>query len=141
MSQAQLLTFHAERAAARERAEAKRKAMEDVSAEDILSLGLKRTLVSAAIEGVGRVYYYDPPSVAEGDAYHKHIRIDGEGTMRISLEGMVDGILARLKNKDGKPLFEQSQKPKLMQMSNEVIASIWTALKAEIATQEAAEKK
>lgn len=116
-------------------AEARQRVVLDASADQIIALALKRELLSVEVDGVGRVYYYSPQSVAERDAYHKHVRYDGEAA-RISLEGMIDGIVARVRNKDGKPLFDSSQRDLLMRLSNPVIQSIWNALGNEVAVSE-----
>lgn len=143
MSTAQLLAFDLERARAREIAEAKRKAKQDVSAEDILSLALKRELTSAEVDGVGKIYFYMPQSVAERSAYLKHVSIDPvNSVVRISVEGVVDAIIARVRNKDGKPLFDQAQRPRIMAMSSEVLGAIWNALGDErVLSEEQAKKK
>lgn len=143
MTVAQLANFNRELAQAEKIAEQRKKALEDVSAEDILSFSLKRELRAVEVEGVGRVYVYEPQSVAEKNAYQKHVKYDGEFA-KISLDGMVDGIIARVRNSDGKPLFEQSQRAKLFEMSAEVLATIWNALGAETVTEltsDAAAKK
>jgi hypothetical protein len=115
--------------------------VQDVSAEDIIALALKRTLVPKDVEGLGRVYVYEPQSVAERDSYHKHIRFNGTEA-RISLEGMVDGIIARVRNSKGEQLFTTAQRDLVMRFSNEVIQSIWNALGEEQAiTEEQAAKK
>lgn len=142
MSKAQLLSFETERARMREVAAARKKAMEDVSAEDILALSVKRELKSAEVEGVGKVYFYEPMTVAERDAYHKHIRADGDG-VRITMEAMVDGMMARLRNKNGKLLFEAHHRARVLSMPAETLLALWHALGSERAEPsiEAAEKK
>lgn len=115
--------------------------LQDVSAEDIIALALKRELRSADVPGIGRVYYYSPQSIAERDAYMKHVRFNGKDA-RISLEGMVDGIIARVRNKDGQPLFVQSQRDLVMKFSDEVVQAIWNALSEDQAlTEDQAAKK
>lgn len=100
-------------------------ANEDATAEGILSL--TRTLKSADVEGVGTVYYYDPVSLAERAASQKHIRTDGE-SITIGLEGVVDGLMARLKDKDGKPMFFAQHRRRLMESPADRLQAIWNAI-------------
>jgi hypothetical protein len=118
-----------------------KEALKDVSADEIIALALKRTLVRKDVDGLGRVYVYEPQSIAERDSYHKHIRFNGTEA-RISLEGMVDGIIARVRNSKGDTLFLPSQRDIVMRFSNEIIQAIWNALGEEQAlTEDEAAKK
>lgn len=101
----------------------------NATAEDFLSI--KRELKSAEVKGFGLVYYYDPPSVAERDAYEKHLRLTTDGrtsAVSISMEGIVDGIIARLKTADSRPLFFLHHRARLMEMPAEILMAIWEAI-------------
>lgn len=100
--------------------------MTDATAEDLLG-GFKRERKSAEVEGVGTIYFYDPPSVAERDAYYRHLRFE-DGGISISLEGIVDGIIARVKNAESKPLFRQIHRARLMDMPEDRLMAIWRAI-------------
>ena len=100
--------------------------MSDATAEDLLG-SFKRERKSAEVDGVGTVYYYDPPSVGERDAYYRHLRFE-DGGVSISLEGIVDGIIARLKNAESKPLFKQIHRARIMDMPEERLLAIWRAI-------------
>ena len=118
--------------------------MADASAEDLLN-GFKRERKSAEVEDIGTIYYYDPPSVAERDAYYRHLRFE-DGGVSVSLEGVVDGIIARVKNAESKPLFRQIHRQRLMDMPEARILAIWRAIggdnmRAAADLAEAAEKK
>ena len=109
----------------------------DLSAESILG-SFRRELKFADIEGLGRdgrsgrVWYYHPQSVAEKDAYHKHIRYSEEG-VKISMGAMIDGIIARVRNDKGAPMFTAQHREKLLQMDASLLQRIWNALGAEVA--------
>lgn len=118
--------------------------MADATAEDLLG-GFKREKKSAEVEGVGTIYFYEPPSVAERDAYYKHLRFD-DGSVSISLEGIVDGIIARVKDVNSRPLFKQIHRARLMDMPEDRLMAIWRAIggdkmKPAGELAEAAEKK
>ena len=119
--------------------------MADATAEDLLG-GFKRERKSAEVDGVGTIYYYDPPSVAERDAYYRHLRFE-DGGMSISLEGIVDCIIARVKGSDNRPLFKQIHRARLLdEMSEERLLAIWRAIGGDNMKRagdlaEAAEKK
>lgn len=118
--------------------------MADATAETLLS-GFKRERKSAEVEGVGTIYFYDPPSVAERDAYYRHLRVDDNG-MSVSLEGIVDGIIARVKDANSRPLFRLIHRERLMEMPEDRLMSVWRAIggdkmKSAGDLAEAAEKK
>jgi hypothetical protein len=101
--------------------------MADATAEQLLS-GFKREKKSAEVDGVGTVYFYDPPSVAERDAYYRHLRFE-DGGVSITLEGIVDGIIARVKDANSRPLFKQIHRARILEeMSEERLMSIWRAI-------------
>ena len=109
----------------------------NATAEDFLSI--KRELKSAEVKGFGLVYYYDPPSVAERDAYEKHLRLTTDGrtsSVSISMEGIVDGIIARLKTADSRQLFFLHHRTRLMEMPAEMAQQCKRHLaKAAVATR------
>lgn len=112
----------------------------DGSAEDLI---LSRDLRHADVVGK-RWYFYWPPTVAEQNAYFKHIKYDAQGGMSISMEGIVDCLVARLKTKDGRQLF--SDRSILMAASEQTLLKIWSAIGADRSVAvselvEAAEKK
>jgi hypothetical protein len=112
----------------------------DGSAEDLF---LSRELRHADAVGK-RWYFYWPPTVAEQNAYFKHIKYDAQGGMSISMEGIVDCLVARLKTRDGRQLF--SDRSVLMAASEQTLLAIWGAIGADRAVAmgtlvEAAEKK
>lgn len=119
--------------------------MADATAEQLLG-GFKREKKSAEVEGVGTIYFYDPPSVAERDVYYRSLRFE-DGGVSISLEGIVDGIIARVKDANSRPLFKQIHRARMLEeMTEERLMAIWRAIggdkmkpAGEIA--EAAEKK
>ncbi len=120
--------------------------MADATAEDFLR-NFKRERKSAEIEGVGTIYFYDPPTVAEAEAYFQHIRLDEHGRS-MSIEGIVEGIIARVKGADNKPLFRKIHRSRLIdEMSVDKLLEIWRAIGGEQAYRstgelaEAAEKK
>ncbi len=118
--------------------------MTDATAEALLG-NFKRELKSAEVEGVGTIYYYEPPSVSERNAYYRHLRFE-DGGMSVSLEGIVDGIMARVKDANSKPLFRQIHRNRLMEMPEARLMAIWRAIGgASVASAEdlveAAEKK
>lgn len=119
--------------------------MTDATAESLLN-GFKREKKSSEVEGVGTIYFYDPPTVAERDAYYRHLRFEDAG-VSISLEGIVDCIIARVKDSESRPLFKQIHRARILdEMSEDRLMAIWRAIggdkmkrAGEIA--EAAEKK
>lgn len=119
--------------------------MADATAEDLLG-GFKREKKSAEVDGVGTIYYYDPPSVAERDAFLRHVTQTDEGRV-FSLEGIVDGIIARVKRADGKPMFFLHHRSRMLEeMSEARLLEIWRAIGGDKATRadelaELAEKK
>jgi len=117
--------FNAELAKAEEVSEAKRKAMQDLSLDDLFSF--RRELKHADVEGLGRVYFYAPQSVAEREEYQKHIRLSQDG-ISISMNGIVDGVIARVRTKDGKPLFQDADRKRLLGLSFETLTDIWNAM-------------
>src|SRR5690349_21734825 len=102
----------------------------DVSAADILKL--RRELVPVDVPSVGRIYVYEPVSVAERDAYQKHMRFDGNG-LTVSMGGIVDGIIARVRDKAGRLLFKESDRQSLLDGSAETAMAIWGAIGADAA--------
>jgi hypothetical protein len=117
---------------------------QDATAAAILSF--RRELKSADVDELGMtVYFYDPPSVAEKEAHQKHMRYDGNG-LSVSLLGIVDGIIARVRNKAGKTLFTEGDRARLLELPADRIMSIWNAIGGEAgrlsqALVDAAEKK
>lgn len=113
----------------------------DATAQAILSF--RRELKSAEVEDVGTVYFYDPPSVAEREAYHKHMRMDESG-LSISLIGMVDGVIARVKTANGAPMFSHSDRERLLEIPARTLMSIWHAIGGDrgksLTVEEAAKK-
>jgi hypothetical protein len=97
----------------------------DGSAEDLI---LSRELRHADAAGK-RWYFYWPPTVAEQNSYFKHIKYDAQGGMSISMEGIVDCLVARLKTKTGAQLF--SDRSVLMQSSEQKLLAIWGAIGAD----------
>lgn len=97
----------------------------DVTADTILRF--KREIKEVVIEDLGRVYVYEPQSVTEREAYQKHMRIDETG-VSISMMGMVDGILARVRDKNGALLFSSADRPALLNMPAERLMAIWAAI-------------
>lgn len=107
--------------------------MADATADDFFVW--ERVKKSAEIdfgEGVGTktIYFYQPQTVSERDAYSRHVIRYYDGGASISLEGMVDGIIARVKKADSTPMFYAHHKPKLLEMPNERLVEIWNALGA-----------
>lgn len=100
--------------------------MADAKAEDFFNW--QREKKSAEVDGIGTIYYYDPQTVAERDAYERHMRYADDGTVSVSLEGIVDGIIARVKNVDSKPLFYAHHRSKLMEMPYPQLSAIWRAI-------------
>lgn len=113
----------------------------DATADAILNF--RRELKSAEVEGIGTIYYMDPPSVAEREAYQKHMRFD-DGGFSVSMLGMVDGVIARVRTAGGRPLFNQADRPRLLDMPAGILISMWHAIggdNAQSLSVEAAEKK
>lgn len=102
--------------------------MSDATAEDFLRIA--RVLREVDVPGFGTVYVNDPPTVAERDASNKHFRIDpDDGTISTSLEGIVDGVIARLKDKDGRPVFRQIHRKRMLdEMAPATLLAIWGAI-------------
>lgn len=103
----------------------------------------KRELRAAEVEGFGRIYYYFPQSVAEKNAYQKHVRFEA-GAVTVNLEGLVDGIIARVRSADGRLMFTVQDRSRLFDASADLLMSIWIALGADVAepmSQDEAEKK
>lgn len=101
--------------------------MSDATAEGLLG-GVKREKKSAEVGDLGTIYYYDPPSVAERDAYYRHLRFE-DGCVSITLEGIVDGIIARVKDVNSRPLFKQIHRSRILaEMSEERLMAIWRAI-------------
>jgi hypothetical protein len=118
-----------------------RAAPKDATPADLFLL--RRELRFADVENLGRVYYYHPQSVAEKNSYQKHIRFEGEA-VTISLDGLVDGIIARVKTAEGKPMFFVQDRQRLMDAPAEILMDAWAKLGAEEAepmSQSEAEKK
>jgi len=111
--------------------------MADATAEDVLK-AWKREKKSAEIEGVGTIYFYDPPTVAEAQAYFQHIRIDEHGRS-MSMDGMVEGVMARVKGADSRPMFRQIHRARLMDLPTEKLLEIWHAIGGEAAFRGTAE--
>jgi hypothetical protein len=112
----------------------------DGSAEDLI---LSRELRHADAAGK-RWYFYWPPTVAEQNSYFKHIKYDKDGSMSMSMEGMVDCLVSRLKTKTGAPLF--ADRSVLLASSEAKLMAIWNAIGADRSASvgalvEAAEKK
>lgn len=99
--------------------------VQEATADAILAF--RRELREIVIEDLGRLYVYEPQSVTEREAYQKHMRIDEAG-MSISMLGMVDGIMARVRNKSGDLLFSSADRPRLLSLPAERIMAIWSAL-------------
>lgn len=97
----------------------------DVTADTLLSF--KRELREVVVEDIGRLYVYEPMSVTEREAYQKHMRIDESG-MSISMLGMVDGIMARVRNKSGLLLFSSADRARLLDLPADRIMAIWSAI-------------
>lgn len=114
----------------------------DATLDNIL-YQFQRELKSAEVEDIGRLYFYEPQSVAERDAYQKHMRYDDKG-VSISMLGIVDGIIARVRNKDGRPLFSTGERDRLLNLPAERVMAIWHGIggsSASPADIETAEKK
>lgn len=144
MSNVQALNFKQELVQAEAIAAQKKLALREISADDILTF--RRELKAVAVDGLGTVHVYEPVSVAERDAYHKHMRFDGHG-VTISMGGIVDGIIARLRDKSGRKLFVEGNRQRLLDMPAETLLAIWHAIGGDSAKPlsdsmvDAAEKK
>lgn len=108
--------------------------MADAKAEDFFVW--ERVKKSAEIDGVGVIYFYEPQTVSERDAYSRHVIRYDDGGASISLEGMVDGIIARVKKADSTPMFYAHHKPKLLEMPGSRLVEIWNALSVGAASSE-----
>lgn len=97
----------------------------DVTADTLLSF--KRELREVVVEDLGRFYVYEPQSVTEREAYQKHMRIDENG-VSVSMLGMVDGILARVRGKNGLLLLSSADRARLLELPAERIMAIWSAI-------------
>jgi hypothetical protein len=128
MSNVAALNFKQQLAEAEVIAAKKKADMADASATSILSL--TRELKSAIAEGIGVVYFYDPPSVLEREASQKHMRFDQKG-MSISMLGVVDGVLARVRTKDGRLMFKEEDRKRLLDLPATSILEIWHAIGGE----------
>jgi hypothetical protein len=104
----------------------------EVSAEQILSF--RRELKPFDVPGLGRVHAYEPVNVAERDAYHKHLRFDGNG-LTTSMGGIVDGIIARVRDKAGRLLFKEGDRARLLELPAETALAIWNTLGGDSADQ------
>lgn len=117
----------------------------DVSAADILG-SIRRELKAVDVDGLGRVYVYEPVSVAEREAYQKHMRYDEHG-LSAPMGGIVDGIIARVRDKAGRKLFVEGNRQRLLDMSADTLLAIWHAIGGDSAKPlssemvDAAEKK
>lgn len=117
----------------------------DATAETLLG-GITRERKSADIPGCGTIYWWDPPTVAERDAYYRHVRIE-DGAMTVSLEGIVDYIVARVRGADNQPLFRAVHRSRLLaEMTEDRLMQIWRAIGGDAMQSapellEAAEKK
>lgn len=121
----------------------RKKAAAVVTAEDILSLVLKRELRSAVIEGVWpdpkTIYFFHPPSIADLDAYAKHAIADGN---QVSVHGIVAALIARARDETGAQLFKAEDAKTLMLLSGHDLMRIWNAFGEFTASPiESAEKK
>lgn len=103
----------------------------DAALEDFFSI--RRELKSCDIEGLGRIYFFTPQNVTERDAYHKHVKFDGQ-TMTVSLAGMVDGIIARVRTREGAQRFNATHRQRLFDMPSDLLLTIWNALGEEAAS-------
>jgi hypothetical protein len=125
MSSAAVLNFRQELAQAEVVAAKKKAEMADASASSILSL--TRELKAATVENIGVVYFYDPPSVLEREASQKHMRFDPKG-VSISMLGIVDGIMARVRTKDARLMFKDEDRKRLLDLPADAILGIWHAI-------------
>lgn len=145
MSNVQALNFKQQLAEAQAVAEQKKLALRDLSAADILSF--RRELKAVSVDGLGTFYVYEPISVAERDAFQKHTRLDPiTRLLHSTMRGIVDGIIARARNKNGVLLFSEVDQARLLEMPAERLLDIWNAIggaSAELseAMVDAAEKK
>jgi len=99
--------------------------VQDLAQADFLTCA--RTLEHADVRGWGRVYFYTPVSLAEARVAQRHQRTDGE-TISIDLEGVADGLIARLKDRNGQPLLFGHHKRRLMDQDVSKLMAVWNAI-------------
>lgn len=112
MSTAELLAFDTERAAARAKAAAIKKALDaipEVSADEIVR-SLQRELRSVAVDGFGTLFYYHPMNIAEQFAIQA--KVGDDGTM--SAPALVDALIVLARNSDGSQKFSAEHFDALM---------------------------
>jgi hypothetical protein len=87
-------------------------------------LNFRRELKSAEVADIGIVYFYDPPSFAESAPVLASMGEDG--TTKIG--AVVDSIIARVRDKAGKPLWSATHRQGLLDLPPEVILRLWMAI-------------
>jgi hypothetical protein len=87
----------------------------DATADALLSF--KREFKSAEVPDIGTVYFYDPPSFIESSSILASM--DEDSTVKIA--AVVDAIIARVRDKAGKPLWAAANRQALMDAPPEVI--------------------
>jgi hypothetical protein len=94
----------------------------DATPDTILSF--KRVLKAADVADLGVVYFYDPPSFSESAPVLASMGEDG--TTKIA--AVVDSIIARVRDKAGKPLWTAAHRQTLLDLPPEVILRMWMAI-------------
>lgn len=79
--------------------------------------------------GGKKAYYYTPITIEERVEARKRIRYSADGSMSIDEEGVVEGLMARLRNEKGERIFFSQHRRELMSMMDaEMLSWLWQAI-------------
>lgn len=79
--------------------------------------------------GGKKVYFYTPITIEERVEARKRIAYSTDGTMSIDEEGVVEGLMARLRNENGQRIFFAQHRKELMSMMDaELLSWLWQSI-------------
>lgn len=95
--------------------------------DDLMSL--KRHLVEIFPEGFAdRYFMYVPLSVTESAVFQRNLRKTENDESAFDPAGVVDLMIACIKDQDGRPRFTVQQRTALLDKPNDIIGRFWTAM-------------
>lgn len=95
--------------------------------DDLMSL--QRRLVEIFPEGFSdRYFMYVPLSVTESAVFQRNLRSTDSGESAFDPSGVVDLMIACIKDEDGRPRFTSQQRASLLDKPHDIIGQFWTAM-------------
>lgn len=102
--------------------------MTNATAEDFFAKRERKSVDVEIGSEMRTIFYYDPPSVAERDAFIRGVTHTEQGLM-FGLDAIVDGIMARVKDENSRPLFKKIHRSRMLEeMSEPQLMAIWRAI-------------